>query len=300
MSRRMIRRLAAAILQILAVSAIAFFLFSVVPGDFYSAERVNPQLREPTVAVWRKMHGLNRPWPERYGQWLASCATGKFGVSLSYGIPVGALVRPRIANSAAIIFPAWLLGWLFALTLALWATRRHDRALEPIMSVANMAPEVILVSVLTWIAVALGAPLTGAPLPMVALLIVVMPLVFLHAMSALAAAREANFVRLAESRGIASHRLWTKFMLPAAANPLLSLAGPSLAAAVGSSLVIEAATGWPGLGSLFLEAVQARDYEVVQSVVLLLAILLTFTNLVADLLLYRLDPRIRLNDGSAH
>jgi peptide/nickel transport system permease protein len=178
--------------------------------------------------------------------------------------------------------------------MAFWAARRRDRFLEPLMSIAGMSPEVILVSLLLWIAVDIGASLSGAWLPILGLTCVIVPVVFLHAFGALTSARDAQFVRIANSRGISPRRLWMRFILPAASNPLVSLIGPSLATAVGSSLVIEAMTGWPGLGPLFLEAVQSHDYDVVQAVVVLLAIALTTTNLLASLLLYKIDPRIRL------
>jgi peptide/nickel transport system permease protein len=90
--------------------------------------------------------------------------------------------------------------------------------------------------------------------------------------------------------------LWRSYLFPAAANPLVSLAGLSLAGAIGSSLLVEVLLGWPGLGPMFLEAALTRDYPVVISVVMLLGTVLTISNLLADLVLYRLDPRIRLGD----
>ena len=296
----MIRRVLASLLQIVAISAIAFFLFSVAPGDFYSAERLSPQLHGRSIEQWRGARGLDRPWPVRYARWIESCARGDFGTSLAYGIPVTRLVAPRVVRSAVILFPAWIFGWIVAVCTAAWAARRRDRMLEPAMTILNMSPEVIVVSVLLWIGVALRIPLERAWLPSMGLILAIAPLVFIHAFRAVSEAQSANFVRIAASRGIASRRLWIRFILPAAANPLISLIGPSLAAAIGSSLVIEAMSGWPGLGPLFLEAVQSRDYDVVQAVVVMLGAVLTFTNLAADLILYRLDPRIHLNTDGAH
>jgi len=84
--------------------------------------------------------------------------------------------------------------------------------------------------------------------------------------------------------------------LPAALNPLISLLGLSLGSLLSASLLVEIVTGWPGLGPLFLEAVMARDFAVVLAVVMLSAAFLLIGNLVADLLLYRFDPRIRTVD----
>jgi peptide/nickel transport system permease protein len=296
------RKIAASLAQILIVSALAFFLFNAVPGDFYSAERANPQTREKSLEDLRRRHDLDRSWLVRYRTWLASCARGDFGTSLAYGIPVTRLVLPRIGRTVTLVLSAWLLAWTIAMTTAVIAAWRTvggsavSRFLEPAMTVANMLPEVIVVSLLTWTLVAIRVPLTGPFAPLAALLFALVPLIFLHAFSAFSRARDENFVRLAESRGIKPRRLWARFILPAAAHPLIALIGPSLVAAISSSLIIEAMTGWPGLGPLFLEAVQARDYEIVQSVILLLAIVLTFTNLFADLLLFSVDPRIRLEN----
>jgi peptide/nickel transport system permease protein len=177
----------------------------------------------------------------------------------------------------------------------MWGASGKRAFLEPVMTVAGMIPELIVAGALLWLAVSAHASLNQAWLPALALWFSIVPIVFLHAYGAFRSAFGETFVRLAESRGIPRARLWTKFVLPAAASPLLSLLGPSFAAAVGSSLAIEAVTGWPGLGQLFVEAVQSRDFEVVQAVVMLLAVTLTFLNLAADLILYRADLRIRLS-----
>ncbi len=290
----MTAKIAAALFQILAVSAIAFFLFSVVPGDFYSSDQLNAQLQGRTLEQWRSAHGLDRPWPLRYARWIASCARGDFGDSIAYGMPVSRVIGPRLARTARIVSASWMIGWMLAIALAIWAARRRFGIIESAMTIANMIPEVIVVSILLWIAIGLRMPIDGPSLASIGLIVAVVPLVFLHAFRSLSSARDLNFVRVVESRGVTPSRLWGRFILPASANPLISLAGPSLAAAIGSSLVIEALTGYPGLGPLFLEAVHARDYEIVQTVIVLLAAILTFTNLAAELFLFRLDPRIRL------
>jgi peptide/nickel transport system permease protein len=157
-----------------------------------------------------------------------------------------------------------------------------------------MIPDIVAVSLLLWLAVWMGLSITGPWLPIAGLAFAMAPVVFLHASIELRHARDFDFVRIAASRGISGGRLWLRYILRAAANPLVSLAGLSIAGAIGASFVVEVLTGWPGLGPLFLDAVQARDYPIVQTVLILLAAVLIFSNFAADLLLYRLDPRIRL------
>ncbi len=290
------RRLLLCGAQVIALSLVAFLLLSVAPGHFLSLETLDPQRSAASIEIWMRSHGLSKPWPARYLDWLRSCAAGDWGTSLAYGSPVWPLLVARASRTLAVVIPAWLLGWTLGLAAAfLSAGFRLLSYLEPIVAIAAMIPEVIAGSLLLWLAVAVHAPIDGPWLPAGILTVSVAAIVFLHAAHALDRARDARFVQLAKDRGIAGRLLWAGYILPAAGNPLLPLLAPSLVGAVGSSLAIETLTGWPGLGPLFLEAFHARDYPVVQAVLTMLAIALTILNLLADLMLYRLDPRIRFD-----
>jgi ABC-type dipeptide/oligopeptide/nickel transport system permease component len=290
-----LRRSLASLIQLFVLSVVLFLFFRVLPGDIYTAELGDPQVSRQTIEALREAAGLKNSWPHRYRDWAASCFKGDFGASLAYGIPVSRLVARRIPKTLAISASAMALAWLLGIGGGLLAVRfRWTVALDPGVAAAAMVPDVIAVSLLLWLAVEAGVPIGGAWLPIAALTSSILPVVFLHVSREVCNAREIEFVRIAESRGISGARLWLRFILPAAANPLVSLAGLTVAATIGASFVVEALTGWPGLGPLFLEAVQARDYPVVQTILMLLATVLALSNLAADLTLYHLDPRIRL------
>ncbi len=292
------RRTFAGIAQLWLLSVIAFLFLDLVPGDFYLPAAVELNSSPAAVDRWRAQHGLNRPWTIRYANWLSSAAHGEFGRSLAYEMPVLPLLRPRLAKTLAVVIPSLLLCWGAGAALAIAAVRKGRRAIVLMESwavLASLLPDVIGVSLLMWLAVGLKVlPLATTALPIACLTLALLPTVLLHGTNAMSTASRLPFVRLAERRGIASGLLWRSYILPAAANPLLSLAGLSLAGAIGASLFVEVLLGWPGLGPLFLEAAQTRDYPVVTSVVLLLGAVLTVSSLLADLALYRLDPRIRL------
>ncbi len=286
-----LRRLLANLWQVAAVSVISFYLFSIAPGDFYSAEQFNPQRSANYLDQLRLESGLKESWPRRYLQWTKSCLQADCGTSLAYGVDVVRLLSPRFTKTMIITIPGLLLAWIVGLTLAL---ARLRRPLTPFAASAAMMPDLVSIALLLWGAVYLGLPITGVWLPVVGMVFALTPIVFLHAANGLESARELPFVRLAQQRGIKGLSLWMRYILPAAASPLISLAGLSFTAAIGTSLLIEVMTGWPGLGPLFLESVQTRDYPVVQTTVVFLAILLAFSNLLADLALYWIDPRIRV------
>ncbi len=120
-----------------------------------------------------------------------------------------------------------------------------------------------------------------------------LPVLIRHVRAAVAEAMGAPFAMAARAHGIAGRRLLVRHILPAALNPLISLFGFSLGTLLSASLLVEVIVGWPGLGPLFLDAIFARDYALVLGVVLVSTTFLIAGNLVADLLLYRADPRIR-------
>jgi len=121
-----------------------------------------------------------------------------------------------------------------------------------------------------------------------------LPVLQRHVRAAIAETLDAPFVLAARAQGIAQKRLLFRHVLPAAINPLISLFGFSLGSLLSASLLVEVLVGWPGLGPLFLDAVIARDFAIVLGVVLISAATLIVGNLLADLLLYRADPRIRI------
>jgi peptide/nickel transport system permease protein len=107
-------------------------------------------------------------------------------------------------------------------------------------------------------------------------------------------AMNAPFALSARAHGVPRLRLLFRHLLPVALNPLISLFGFSLGTLLSASLLIEVIMGWPGLGPLFLDAIMARDFALVLGVVMMSTIFLVAGNLAADLLLYRMDPRIRV------
>jgi peptide/nickel transport system permease protein len=106
-------------------------------------------------------------------------------------------------------------------------------------------------------------------------------------------ALNATFISAARGHGIPQWRLLLRHALPAAANPLITLFGFSLATLLSGSLLVEVITGWPGVGPVFLTAIYDRDFFVVVGVVLLSSLFLVTGNFLADMLLYASDPRIR-------
>jgi peptide/nickel transport system permease protein len=313
------RRLLHSLFLLAGVSLLSFLFADLAPGDFFSEMRLQPGVTARTVDALRARHGLDRPLPVRYAAWLGSMARGEFGYSLAYNSAVGPLLRQRIPGTLLLTASATLLAWLFAIPLGIWsAARRHtwtDSIIKVSLSILLSIPELLLAVIFLVIAVetawlpAGGMHAPGAEslppaeqfrdtlrhlaIPVLVLVLGMLPVLQRHVRSAVADAMDSPFALAARAHGIPRRRLFFRHLLPAALNPLISLFGFSLGTLLSASLLVEVLVGWPGLGPLFLEAIMARDFALVLGVVMSSTTLLITGNLIADLLLYRADPRIR-------
>jgi peptide/nickel transport system permease protein len=318
MTRRLAVRLLQGLLLLPLVALGSFVLADLAPGDFFSEMRIDPRMSEEHVRAQRERHGLDRPLHERYGRWLASVAAGDLGFSFAYGQPVGPLLWPRARNSLLLNVVATTAAWALAIPIGiLWARLRAHRArhlLAAATATLLAVPDVVVALALLLVAVRTGwFPAGGMvslgheqlsfsarvmdiarhlALPAAALVLGILPVLVRHVRAAVSAALAAPFVRVARAHGLGEGRVLFTHALPAAANPLVSLFGLSLAGLLSMSLLVEVVMGWPGLGPLMLEAILARDLHLVVGPVLASTVLLLAGNLIADLLLLAIDPRI--------
>ena len=314
------RRLLHSIFLLAAVSVLAFAFSQLAPGDYYSEMRQDPRVSSETIEGLRARSGLNRSFPAQYAAWMSSVLQGDFGYSLAYQGPVGPLLWERIRGTLLLTGTATLLTWLVALPLGIWnATRRgtwRDTVAKVALAVLLTVPDLLLAIVVLVLAAQSGWFPTGGmvspdfaalgalgklrdvtwhlALPVAVLSIGMLPVLVRHVRGSMAEVLDSPFALAARAHGIARRRLLFRHLLPAAANPLVSLFGFSLGTLLSASLLIEVVMGWPGLGPLFLDAIMARDFALVLGVVMLSTTFLVVGNLVADLLLYGVDPRIRV------
>jgi peptide/nickel transport system permease protein len=314
------RRLADSLLLLVAVSLLSFAFAQLAPGDYFSELRTDPRVSAEAVAGLRAQAGLNRPFPVRYASWVRSVIHGDMGYSLAYSSPVAPLLWQRIRGTLLLTGTATLLAWLIAVPLGIWNATVWgtwgDHLSMAILSLLLTIPELLLAIVLLLLAVetgwfpAGGMQSAGFPgmgswarvrdlawhlaLPVAVLVLGMLPVLIRHVRASMLEAIDSPFALSARAHGIPRRRLLFRHLLPAAMNPLISLFGFSLGTLLSASLLVEVVMGWPGLGPLFLEAIVARDFALVLAVVMFSATFLVAANLLADLLLYRLDPRIRV------
>lgn len=317
--RFLARRIIHGVFLLAGVSLFSFILLELAPGDFYEEMRLNPQISAETVAGLRKQYGLDRALPVRYARWLQSVAKGELGFSFSYNSPVRPLLEIRARNTLLLTSTATGMAWLLAIPLGVWAAAKPrgwlDRLTTGTTAVLLAVPEILLALGLLLFAVRTGLFPTGGMvspgfgesgflqklsnfiwhlvLPALVLLLGMLPTLVRHVRSAMSEVLESPFIRALRGYGISPQRLLFRHALPAAANPLISLFGLSVATLLSASLLVEVIMSWPGLGPLFLEAILARDLYVVIGTIMISTVFLFAGNFLADMLLYVFDPRIR-------
>jgi peptide/nickel transport system permease protein len=315
----LIRRFAHAALLLVAISLLSFALVQSAPGDFFDQMRMNPRVSAQTVEGLRAEYGLDRSFPVRYGLWILSALRGEFGISLAYNAPVGTLLMPRARNTLLLTGISTVLAWLLASPIGVWSAtncrKLSRRSFELATSTLLTIPDLLLFLCVLLFAVRSGWFPSGGMysveneghglsqlrdvawhlfLPSLALALAALPALVRHVRSAMIEVLDSPFIRAARSHGIPNFRLLLRFALPVAANPLISLLGFSVATMLSSSLLLEVILSWPGLGPLLVEATLNKDVYVVVGTVMLSAVFLIAGNLLADVLLFAADPRIRV------
>lgn len=311
------RRLLWTLVLLVAISAITFLLFHLLPAADPAVARAGRQPTPEQVAAIREQLGLDRPWYVQLGDYVRGVFLEfDLGHSFINEAPVGELVADRLPNTLALIAGAavvWLLAALVVGTVS--ATRpgsRADRLLMLGALVAISAPVYWLGLVSLYLFSSdLGVlpllPGSGAydtadgvlekagalVLPWIVLATSFAAIYARLLRSGLREALSEDYVRTARAKGLSERRVVLAHALPAAVTPLVTVLGMDLGILVGGAILTETVFGIDGIGRLAFEAVQRGDLATIQGTTLVLAAAVALMNLVVDLLYAVIDPRVR-------
>ncbi len=317
--RFLLNRAANAIFLLFGVSILSFLLLSLAPGDYLSEMQMNPQISVETMAALRHQYGLDKPVPVRYAHWLAGAVKGDLGFSFAYNIPVTKVLGSRILNTLVLAVPATILAWIIAIVIGIVSAAKQGKWEDHVAGAGTttllITPDILIALAFLWFALRSGyLPVGGmvslgfdelttiqklkdiashAAIPVTVLVLSIIPALIRHVRATMIETLQSPFVRAAQAHGISRSRLLLRYVFPAAANPLISLFGLSIANLLGVGLITEVMMSWPGMGPLLLESVQARDLYVVIGSILVSALVLQAGIFLSDLLLVACDPRIR-------
>ena len=305
------RRTAEAVPLLLLVSGIAFGLLQLVPGGPVEVYLSNPGVRPEDLERLRHALGLDRPLWEQYVSWLVAFVRGDWGFSFSDGRPVLDRIAERLPASLELLGASLVLALVAAIPAGIVAAVRHrtvvDRTISAVAAAGVSIPTFWLGLMLQLtFAIGLGwLPSSGRGADsdgFARLQYLVMPaavLAFAHAAAwsrylrgSLIRVLGAPFVSAARARGVSARAALTHHVLPNALAPVATVVLLDAALLVPGAVVTESVFAWPGVGSLFIEALGRRDYTVLMAMLMVSSVAVVSFNLIADVLHAWLDPRV--------
>lgn len=309
MSSYLLQRLSGACLVVLGVVSIVFLLLHLVPGD-----PVEIMLGESaSVADRRALRhelGLDRPLYAQYLGYIGSLARFDLGTSIHYRQPVTELLLDRLPATGLLAGVTLLLTVALALPLGIVAAiRRNTRWDTGAMgfsllgvSIPNfwLGPLLILVFSLWlgWLPVSGQGGVSSVILPALTLGTGLAAVLSRMVRSSMLEVLHEDYLRTARAKGLSPQRVILRHALRNAMLPVITLMGLQLGALLAGAVITETVFSWPGVGLLTIEAIQSRDYPVVQACVLLISITYVIVNLLTDLAYAWVDPRIRLGTSA--
>jgi peptide/nickel transport system permease protein len=316
LARFVARRSLQALPLLLVVSTLVFLLIHAAPGGPLAIYLANPNVRPADIERLRRALGLDRPLWQQYWTWLWAFAHGDWGYSFSDGRPVAVRIVERLPATLELI--AVSLTSALALTMPagiLAAVRRgrwFDRA-TTIVSVAGISLPAFWFGLLLQMIFALGLgwlPSSGRTTPGAGDVVdhlehLLLPTAVLAIVLASGWSRYLRgsmldtlaqpFIVSARARGVSPRRVVLRHALRNALGPLIALVTVDAALLVSGAVVTESVFAWPGLGSLFTEALARRDYTVLMALLMLSAAAVVAFNVVADLAHALVDPRVSVS-----
>ena len=303
MQRYILRRLVQAVITILIVATIIFFLAR-LSGDPLTLMMPHEASKEDWAAMRHKL-GLDQPLYIQYFNWMKSMFRGDFGTSLKWDRPVSELILERFPNTlqlaacamAMILFFGLLVGILSAMRPGGWFDQFGKLFALLGQAMARFWLGILLILVFS---VTLGwFPTSG----MGSLKQLVLPSVCLASYSLAAMTRltrssmldvlDTEYIKMARINGLPERLVILKHALKNAMIPIVTLFSLQFVGLLSGSVVVETIFSWPGIGRLVVNGIFTRDYPLVQAIVFVVCCVFVFTNLLVDILYGYLDPRIR-------
>ncbi|MCI0487261.1 MAG: ABC transporter permease [Blastocatellia bacterium] len=318
----LIRRLLAAIPLLIAVTFITNAMLVLSPGNYLDTIKLNPNISPDYIAHLERLYHLDSDNVfERYWYWFWPALRGDFGYSFLYNQPVWEMIGERVANTLLLTGSALLFSWGLAIPLGVMAGVYRNRWIDKLCSFISFfglsIPSVFFSLLMILFAAKTGwFPVGGIHnqaiwdlmtpwekftdslhhlvLPTIVLGTIGMAQYMRQMRSEMIETLSQDYIRTARAKGLSRGRVVFRHALLNAINPLVTLFGFSLAYLLAGALITEFVFGWPGLGTTVYEALRDEDEPVVMAAVTMLVLMLVIGNLIADLLLAIIDPRIRL------
>ncbi len=296
-----VKRLLLAVLTVLLICAITFFVMHAVPGGPFNREKaLSPATKEALEA----RYDLDKPLVTQFFLYLKNLLHGDLGVSLKNGREISAIIKESFPISAKLgllaVTVALILGTIFGSLAALMRNKLPDRVIIFFSTLFTAVPSFVLETLLLlvfciklgWIEV-WSANSTNYLLPVLALAAYPMAYTTRLAKTSMLDALSQDYIRTARAKGVSKWKIIFKHALRNSLIPVITYAGPEVAYIITGSMVVETVFTIGGIGSKFVQSINNRDYTVIMATTIFLATLMVVANVICDLLYKVVDPRIQ-------
>jgi peptide/nickel transport system permease protein len=325
MLRFILHRLLHMIPIVLAVLAIGFLLIQLAPGDMFTQMQLRPDMNQGDLETFRRQFGLDQPWYVQFVLYLWNAIQGNFGLSITFRAPVFALVNQRAFNTILLSATALIFSWGMSIPMGIIAATKQYKWQDQVISVFAFIglaiPNFFLAFLLQYFITSTSAP-PGTWLPIAGMMSIdhsslspigkffdvlrhmILPVFVLGTagMATLTRIMRANmldimnqqYIVTARAKGQSERVVVYRHALRNAINPMITILGFQIANVMSGAALTEVVLSWPGLGSLILTAITSQDLYLVVGSLLYSSVLLVIGNLIADILLAVVDPRVRI------
>ncbi len=309
----LLRRLLAVVLVLIIVTFAVFAVTMVLPGNA-AIMILGEYGTDEAVAALERQLGLDRPWHTQYTDWVGGILKGDLGQSLRLSLPVSEVVGSAFWNSAALALTALVAVTIIAIPLGAFAAIKRGTPADLIIGlfsyIGASMPEFVTATLLL---IFLAGPATGllpaggfvAPgeslggfashviLPAATLGLILTAHISRQVRSEMSEVLSSDYIRAARLKGLRERRVIRRHALPNSLLPAVAVISLDVGYLLGGIIVVEEIFAWPGLGRLLIYALENRDLPVIQAITLLLAAVYAISNLLSDIVIALLDPRVR-------
>ena len=300
-----LKRLLQMIPILFGITLLTFLIMKIAPGSPLQT-MINPKLSMEDIQAAEDALGLNDPIYVQYFKWLGQILQGNLGYSVMSGRSVTDIITERIGPTLLLTLTSYAISLLFGLIFGIYSATHSGSVGDYILTVLAFIGVAVpsffpaLGSVYVF-SLKLGWFPTGAmrtmTLPAIVMALPQTASITRYARSSMLDVIHEDFIRTARAKGLGEKRVIFVHALRNALIPIITLFGLSLPGLLGGSYIVESIFNWPGLGTLGIKAITAREYSELMALNLITAVLVLLGNFIADMLYTVADPRIRVSKG---
>ncbi|MCO6529335.1 oligopeptide ABC transporter permease [Lactobacillus sp.] len=318
MWKTVLRRILVMIPQLIILSILIFFLAKMMPGDPFSGQ-INPNTDPKQLEALKRAAGLYDPIPVQYGRWVANLFKGDLGTSYIQHVPVTSLIADRAVNTFWLSLLTTIISYGISIPLGVTAGRHQDEWQDQAVQIFNyvtfaVPPFVFYILgiwlfgfTLGWFPISgsvspnasgfwgtLGSQIYHIILPACLVALITTTSIVQYLRTGIVDNKVEDYVRTAHSKGVPENIVFRKHILRNSLLPIASSFGTTITGLLSGSMIVESVFSYPGMGKLFLDSIGQRDYTTLTALILIFGILTLLGNLLSDIIMSIVDPRIRI------